>query len=60
MAREISRIEPMIDEFRKLQEKYLDLRFGQLVCNIVLENQLFYVEDDIMLERNQDWEKNRR
>lgn len=60
MAREISRIEPMIDEFRKLQEKYLDLRFGQLVCNIVLENQLFYVEDDIMLERIQDWEKNRR
>ena len=60
MAREISRIEPMIDEFRKLQEKYLDLRFGQLVCNIVLENQLFYVEDDTMLERIQDWEKNRR
>ena len=60
MAREISRIEPMLDEFRKLQEKYLDLRFGQLVCNIVLENQLFYVEDDIMLERIQDWEKNRR
>lgn len=60
MAREISRIEPMLDEFRKLWEKYPDLRFGQLVCNIVLENQLFYVEDDIMLERIQDWEKNRR
>lgn len=39
MAREISRIEPMLDEFRKLWEKYPDLRFGQLVCNIVLENQ---------------------
>ena len=44
----------------KLWEKYPDLRFGQLVCNIVPENQLFYVEDDIMLERSQDWEKNRR
>ena len=43
MAREISRIEPMLDEFRKLWEKYPDLRFGQLVCNIVPENQLFYV-----------------
>lgn len=39
MAREISRIEPMLDEFRKLWEKYPDLRFGQLVCNIVPENQ---------------------
>lgn len=40
MAREISRIESMLDEFRKLWEKYPDLRFGQLVCNIVPENQL--------------------
>ena len=45
---------------RHYWEKYPDLRFGQLVCNIVPENQLFYVEDDIMLERIQDWEKNRR
>mgnify|MGYP006969643072 CR=1 FL=1 len=52
MAREISRIEPMLDEFRKLWEKYPDLRFGQLVCNIVPKNQLFYVEDDIMLADN--------
>jgi len=36
-------------------KKYPDLRFGQLVCNIVPENQLFYVEDDIMLERIQDF-----
>ena len=55
MAREISRIEPMLDEFRKLWEKYPYLRFGQLVCNIVPEIQLFYVEDDIMLERIQDF-----
>ena len=55
MEREISRIEPMLDEFRKLWEKYPDLRFGQLVCNIVPENQLFYVEDDIMIERIQDF-----
>lgn len=55
MAREISRIEPMLDEFRKLWEKYPYLRFGQLVCNIVPENQLFYGEDDIMLERIQDF-----
>ena len=29
MTREISRIEPMLDEFRKLWEKYPDLRFGR-------------------------------
>ena len=29
MTREISRIEPMLDEFRKLWEKYLDLRLGE-------------------------------
>lgn len=52
MAREISRIEPMLDEFRKLWEKYPDLRFGQLVCNIVPENQLFYVEDTCHEEWN--------
>ena len=50
----------MLDVFRKLWEKHPDLRFGQLVCNIVPENQLFYVEDDIMLDRIQDWDKNRR
>ena len=60
MSREISRSKPMLDEFRKLWERHPDLRFGQLVCNIVPENQLFYVEDGIMLERIQDWDKNRR
>lgn len=29
MTREISRIEPMLDEFRKLWEKYPDLRLGE-------------------------------
>ncbi|MDO4189391.1 MAG: hypothetical protein Q4D29_10425 [Lachnospiraceae bacterium] len=60
MSRETSRIDPMIEEYKKLWEKHSDLRFGQLVCNIVPENQLFYVEDDIMLERIQDWDKSRR
>lgn len=44
-TREISRIEPMLVEFKKLWEKHPELRFGQLVCNIMPEDKLYYVED---------------
>ena len=41
MTREISRIESMLDEFRKLWEKYPDLRFGR---KRLISGQIFYSE----------------
>lgn len=38
-------------------ERYSDLRFGQLISNIVTEEELFYVEDDLMLTQIQRWEQ---
>lgn len=59
-SRDIRRIEPLIKEFKALWEKHPDLRFGQLVCNIMPENKLYYVEDDIMLDRIKKWGIERR
>lgn len=58
-TRDISRIEPILDELKILWEKHSDLRLGQLICNIVLEDKLYYLEDDKMLERMQIWDKER-
>lgn len=58
--RDIRRIEPLIEEFKVLWEKHPDLRFGQLVCNIMPEDKLYYVEDDIMLDKIKKWGIERR
>ena len=54
-VRDVKRIEPMLQEIRQLWEKNPDLRFGQLICNVVPEEKLFYIEDDKMLEELHKW-----
>lgn len=46
--RDANRIEPMLAELKKVWEKHPDLRLGQLICNIIPKDKLYYVEDDIM------------
>ena len=46
----------MLAELKKVWEKHPDLRLGQLICNIVPENKLYYVEDDIMQEKIIYWD----
>ena len=43
-------------ELKKVWEKHPDLRLGQLICNIVPEDKLYYVEDDIMQEKIIYWD----
>lgn len=33
-----------------------DLRLGQLICNIIPEDKLYYVEDDVMQEKIIYWD----
>ena len=47
----------MLAELKKVWEKQPDLRLGQLICNIIPEDKLYYVEDDIMQERITRWDR---
>lgn len=51
----INRIEPMLQVIKQIWEKNPDLRFGQLICNIVPEEKLFCIEDDKMFEEMRKW-----
>lgn len=53
--RDINRIEPMLQVIKQIWEKNPDLRFGQLICNIVPEEKLFCIEDDKMFEEMRKW-----
>lgn len=57
--RDVTRIEPMLEELKSVWEQYPDLRLGQLICDIVPEDKLYYVEDDMMLEQIKKWKKYR-
>lgn len=57
--RGVTRIEPMLEELKSVWEQYPDLRLGQLICDIVPEDKLYYVEDDMMLEQIKKWKKYR-
>lgn len=57
--RDVTRIEPMLEELKSVWEQYPDLRLGQLICDIVPEDKLYYVEDDMMLKQIKKWKKYR-
>ncbi len=52
--RDPNRIDPFLEEVRKLWKKYPDWRFGQLVANahrvFSTNPDPFFIEDDMMLE----------
>lgn len=53
--RDPARIEPMLDAIRQVWVRYPDLRLCQLIVNAVPRTepcpQVFYCEDDVLLER---------
>ena len=59
--RDPKRIASLLLTFAKLWYKFPDLRFGQLVLNIVPardgDNKLFYMEDDEMLKRIEEFKR---
>ena len=48
--RDINRIEPFLDKFEELWKLHPDIRFGQMIYNLTSGIDIFYIEDDKMLE----------
>lgn len=55
--RDPARIAPMLEELRRIWEKYPDLRLLQLIVNSMPVGELFYVEDDAILEGLRELER---
>lgn len=60
MARDPARIPIILDQVREAWETMPDLRLGQLLINAArpkgqTEFDLYYVEDDVLLDVLQDW-----
>lgn len=48
--RDPNRISKILDSIKKIWEKYPDMRLGQLICNVLRDPTLYYVEDDELVE----------
>ena len=56
--RDVNRIRTFLESVAEVWEKHPDLRFGQLVCDVVTnETMRFYMEDDEILEAFQAFAK---
>ena len=56
--RDVKRIRLFLESVAEVWETHPDLRFGQLVCNVITnETMRFYMEDDEMLEAFQAFAK---
>ena len=49
--RDVRRIEKILLELKEIWEKYPDLRLGQLLLNTFQEQQLYYLEDEEIIEK---------
>lgn len=56
--RDKDRIPVMLDELRKLWEKYPDLRLGQLITNVINNPTLYYIEDAELIRTLNDFYDN--
>ena len=48
--RDPNRITKTLQEIQKVWEQFPDLRLGQLLLNITNENNLYYLEDDALVQ----------
>lgn len=48
--RDPNRISKVLDSIKKIWEKYPDMRLGQLICNVLRDPTLYYVEDNELVE----------
>ena len=48
--RDPNRIDKVLDEIKTLWKKYPDLRLGQLICNVLQDPALYYVEDNELVK----------
>ena len=57
-SRDQKRIEPMLKKLEEAWKLYPDMRLGQLIAVCAGNNNIFGIEDDIMLERIQAYINN--
>ena len=48
--RDVNRIEPLLTRLQEVWKKYPDLRLGQLILNVAKDPQIYYMEDDQLLD----------
>ena len=48
--RDPNRIEKVLKEIADIWHKYPDMRLGQLICNVLQDPALYYVEDNDLVE----------
>ena len=56
--RDPKRIDEIINKIKDIWNKYPDLRLGQLILCNVREEDLFYIDDNELLRRLDDFESN--
>lgn len=56
--RDVNRIDVILSEIKNIWEKYPDLRLGQLICNVVRDPALYYIEDEKLVEALKEIYKN--
>ena len=48
--RDINRIDEILNDIKNIWEKYPNLRLGQLICNVIRDPALYYIEDKELIE----------
>lgn len=48
--RNINRIDSILEKLGNIWKEYPDLRLGQLICNIIKDPALYYIEDEQLIE----------
>jgi len=56
--RNVNRISMILDGIRLIWEEYPDLRLGQLICNVVRDPELYYIEDEDLIKELKEFYKN--
>lgn len=56
--RDPNRIGPILEGIKKVWEENPDMRLGQLLCNVMRDPALYYVEDDQLVRMLELYYKN--
>lgn len=56
--RDANRIDVILSEIKSIWKKYPDLRLGQLICNVVRDPALYYIEDEDLIKALKELYKN--
>jgi uncharacterized protein YihD (DUF1040 family) len=55
--RDIERIEPICNTIKEIWTENPDLRLGQLLCNVIPEGYIYFIEDDDLINTIKNYYK---